>query len=201
MRITRSDNRRLVMVDFPWFLGLVFFPTAALMLVVTVVAIAKGLSASQITGPLISGLLSFAVAAAFTKRCEFDFDLVAKKLTWRHRGLFTNAGGVVPFEQIRSAAVESSSDNDGGLTYRVILRTRDGTIPLTESYNGNRDIVDRFRSAIVAALQLNLHANAQIETDILELARAGRKIDAIALRERYGYDLAAAKAFVEQLTT
>ena len=201
MRITRSDSDRLVIVDFPWFLGLILFPTAAVMLGVTVVAAAKGRSASQIAGPLISALLAFGVAAAFTNRSEFDFDLVAKQLTWRRRGLFTNAGGVVPFEQIRGANVEAHNDNDGDLTYRVVLRTENGTIPLTETYDGIRERSDRIRTAIVEALTLDLDQNQQIESDILALALAGRKIDAITLaRKRYGYDLAAAKQFVEGLS-
>ena len=54
---------------------------------------------------------------------------------------------------------------------------------------------------IVESLQLKLDQNQQIETDILELALAGRKIDAIAMaRQRYGYDLTKAKQFVEELT-
>jgi hypothetical protein len=200
MRITRADNRRLTVVDFPWLIGVVAFPCAAVMLGVAIAAIVKDRGPSQIAGPIIGALMFFAGGAVFTKRSEFDFDLVAKTLTWRRRGVFTNIGGVLPLDQIRSATVESES-GDGGLTYRVALHTQAGTIPLAESYDGNRAPADRVRAAINDALHLNLDAHQQIETDILELALAGRKIDAIAMaRQRYGYDLKQAKDFVEGLS-
>jgi hypothetical protein len=202
MRITRSDSRRLVLVDFPWIIGPIALACAAVGFGVAVVAVAQGRGAGQIIGPLIGGVMFFVAGAAITKRSEFDFDLVAKQLTWRRRGIFTNAGGVVPFAQIRAAAVQSTTDNDGGLTYRVVLHTHDrGTIPLTDSYDGVRQTADGVSSAINDALKLDFDQSRQIESDILELAIAGRKIDAIALaRKHYGYDLATARQFVEQLS-
>jgi hypothetical protein len=138
--------------------------------------------------------------AVFTKRSEFNFDFVQKNLTWRRRGLFTNTGGIVPLEQITRAAVESHQD-DSVTTYRVVLKTAHGSVPLTDSYSSNRETADRIRTAINDALKLTSTPSEQIETDILDLALAGRKIDAIALaRQRYGYDLTQAKQFVEGLT-
>lgn len=201
MRITRSDHRNLVIVDFPYLIGVIAFPCAAFMASIAVQAIARHSHTGDIVGPILGALLFFGGGAVFTKRSEFDFDFVSRKLTWRRRGLFTNAGGVVPLDQIKSATVESTSDSDSGMTYRVALRTTSGPIPLTESYDGNREIADRVRTVINEALKVTLDQSEQIENDILELALAGRKIDAIALaRTRYGYDLTKAKQFVEELS-
>ena len=202
MRITRSDHRNLVIVDFPYLIGVIAFPCAALMLCLAVQAIAKHGPAGDIVGTIIGALMFFCGGAVFTKRSEFDFDFVSRKLTWRRRGLFTNIGGVLPLDQITGATVQSIDDHDGGMTYRVALHTTSGRpIPLTQAYDGNRDIADRVRTAINDALKVTLDANQQIENDILELALTGRKIDAIALaRTRYGYDLTKAREFVEGLS-
>jgi hypothetical protein len=75
-------------------------------------------------------------------------------------------------------------------------------IPLTETHSGNGLRAEKVRSVINQALEVKLGPNQQMENDILELALAGRKIDAIALAQaRYGYNLTQAKKFVEGLTS
>jgi hypothetical protein len=219
MRITRSDPRNLVIVDFPYVVGLIAFPAAALMMVYAGIGLYRhagdtGSTAgavsdcgnvavgNEIIGPFIGALLFFFGGAVFAKRSEFNFDGDARLLTWRRRGLFTNTGGVLPFDQIRRALVQASDDTEGGMTYRVALSTTDaGTIPLTEMYvSGLPDKYDTVRDAINTVLGVAGTAAQQVETEILELALAGQKIDAVALaRQRYGYDLAQAKRFVEAL--
>jgi hypothetical protein len=203
MRITRSDPRNLVIADFPYLIGVIAFPAAVFMVGSAIVMLARGQHTGDIVGAAIGALLFFFGGAVFTKRSTFDFDLAARTLTWRRRGIFTNIGGVVALDQIRCATVQSCNSGDGDLTYRVALLTQSaGEIALTDSYDGNRELADRVRTAINDALEINLDVNEQIETDILELARAGRKIDAIALtRKRYGYDLTQAKQFVDDLTS
>jgi hypothetical protein len=200
MRITRCDHDRLTIVDFPWGIGAVCFPCAAIMLAFAVNGIVRHVPTGDIIGCAIATVMCFCGGVVFTKRSEFDFDFATQRLTWRRRGLFKNTRGVVPLDQIKSATVESHSDGDGDLTYRVVLHTHAGPIPLTDIYDGNRNTADQVRTAINQALHLTLDANQQIETDILELALAGRKIDAITMaRKRYGYDLTQAKRFVEEL--
>jgi|SRR5688500_2545154 len=200
MRITRSDTRRLVVVDFPYLIGAICFPCAAFMGGRAALLLWRGDWSGDLCGLSVGALLFFLGGTLGTKRSEFDFDLVERKLRWKRRGLFTNTGGVVPIDQIRHASVESMS-SDGDYTYRVVVHTNSGAIPLTEAYDGNRDKADRVRTAINDALQLKLDADKQLETDILDLTLAGRKIDAIGLaRQRYGYDLTTAKDFVESLS-
>ena len=200
MRITRSDSQRLVVFDFPYLIGIITFPCAAFMAGLGVRLMWRGDFNGDLVGASLGALLFFLGGTFATKRSEFDFDLVGRKLHWKRRGLFTNTGGVLPLDQIRHASIESIS-SDGDLSYRVVLHTSSQTIPLTDSYDNDREKADRVRAAINDALKLNLDADKQIENDILEMAIAGRKIDAITLaRQRYGYNLTEARDFVEGLT-
>jgi hypothetical protein len=203
VRITRDDHRQLVIVDFPWLIGVFGFGTAAFLLVATMIAIAHGRTVKNFIGPLLGVVLGFGCGAAFTKRSEFVFDFISKQLTWRRRGLFTNTGGVVPLAQIREAVVETNHNNgDGGPTHRVVLKTDAGPVPLTDASSSGEEKHNRIRDRINAALNVTpTPAGQQVESQILDLALAGKKIDAIKLaRERYGYGLAEAKAFVEGLS-
>lgn len=205
MRITRSDNRKLVIVDFPYLIGVIAFPVAAFLLGHGGVAVYRasfraGASAVDIVAPLAGALFCFVIGAIFTKRSEFDFDFVDRKLRWKRRGLFTNTRGVIPLDQIRSATLQSHWSSNDGRTYRIAVLTAAGDVPLTESYSAGEEKPKRIRDAINTALQVSVGEGEQMENEILDLALAGRKIDAIALaRQRYGYDLAQAKQFVEGL--
>jgi hypothetical protein len=199
VKIVRSDARSLVIVDFPYLIGAVAFPCALFLLVRAILFVAEGGPRGDVIGCSLGGLMFFMGGAVFTKRSAFEFDLVRRRLTWSRRGLFTRAGGTLPIDEIRSATVQSLNNGDTP-TYRVALLTAGGKIPLTDAYSGGRQRADAIRSAINDALKLNVDANVQVESDILELARAGRTIDAVKLtRERYGYDLAQAKQFVDEL--
>ena len=54
--------------------------------------------------------------------------------------------------QLQSAEVESSTSSDYGTTYRVVLVSKSGKVPLTSSYSGGRDskqeAVDRINAFI-----------------------------------------------------
>ena len=72
--------------------------------------------------------------------------------------------------------------------------------PLLGTIEGEEP-AESIRRAINDALHVTTTQAQQMETDILELARAGRTIDAIKLaRTRYGYDLTQAKQFVDGLS-
>ena len=161
MRITESHPRRLVIVDFPYVIALFAFPFAAALLVLAIDAAVRHVGAPQALAALAASVMCFVVGAGLTKRSVFDFDLVEKKLTWRRRGLFTNAGGVVPFEQIRDVTVERNNNSDGDDTYGVVLHTLGGaTIELSDIYTANRRPIDEARAAIAAALQLDATSQA-----------------------------------------
>jgi hypothetical protein len=202
VRITHDDHGQLVIVDFPWLIGALFFPAAALCVARTAMEIARGgRNKRELIGAAIGAAIGFLVGALFTKRGEFAFDLVARKLTWRRRSLFRRAAGVVPLAEVREAIVQMTASRDQGTPmYRLAVSTDAGIVPLTDNYSTGEETPNRIRDRINAALNVTSSADHHTESEILELALAGKKIDAIRLaRARYGYGLAEAKAFVDAL--
>ena len=201
MKVKQSDAERLVIVDFPLWIGLICFPTSLFLLYGFIRYLGRGECQMDETPPgLLSGfLLFFFGGALFTKRSVFDFDAVRRQLTWRRQGLLDAKGGIVPFDQIKYAVVQISTGSESGFSYRVALSTAAGDIPLTLSYDSYNDKqCDQIRMTINDLLQANIAS--EIENDILHMVESGRKIDAIKLTtKRYGYDLTQAKQFVEGL--
>ena len=204
MRVTRDDGRRLVIVDYPLWIGAVMFPAAAVCVVRAVTELARGRrDKGAWIGALIGAALFFLAGTLFTKRSEFAFDFVTKQLAWRRRGLFTRAAGVVPLAEVREAFVQINPSRDNGMPmYRLAVRTDGGVVPLTDAFDTDEVKPNRVRDRINAALNVTATDPAQLaESAILELALAGQKIEAIKLaRLHYGYELAEAKAFVEGLS-
>jgi len=201
MRITRSDPEHLVIVDFPKLLGVTLFSASLLCLSRLMYCLGHPeITHRELPGCVIGALVFFGGGCLFAKRSVFDFDLVTQQLRWHRRGLFGHKGGVVLFESITSVAVESSSfPLTSVLSYRVTLYTTQGTIPMTESYGlGEGPGCEQVRAAICQALQKSLAG--QMENDILALAAAGRKLDAIKLvARRYKLSVTQATQFVDDL--
>ena len=63
---------------------------------------------------------------------RFEFDAQSRQLTWRRRKMLSYASGVVPFGDIKDVGVGSSSSAGDGRNYRIVLKTENGTLPLTE---------------------------------------------------------------------
>lgn len=197
MKITQQGRRALVVEDFPYVIGAIAFPAALFLLYEAIATGVRGGASRDVIGGVFGALMCFFGGAIFTKRSVFEFDLVNRQLRWKRGGLFGSRHGLVPFNLIRSATVQSLNSS-GTHTYRVAVLTKEGEIPLTDAYSTGVEQPERIRTAINSVL--NAAPANQIENDILEMALAGRKIDAIQLaRTRYGYDLAQAKEFVEGL--
>src|SRR5688572_318199 len=161
MRITESHPRRLVIVDFPYVIALFAFPFAAALLVMAIDAAVRRVGTAQTLGAFAAAVMCFLVGAGLTTRSEFVFDLVAKQLTWRRRGLFTSKGGVVPFEQIRAVIVDRCNDSDGDDTYGLVLHLHAGKpVAVSDIYTSNRRPIDEARAVIAAALQLDSTSHA-----------------------------------------
>ena len=155
MRITESHDRRLVIIDFPYVIGVFAWSFAAALLVMAIDAAVRRVGTPQTLGAFAAAVMCFLVGAALTQRSEFVFDLVAKQLAWRRRGLFTNTGGVVPFEQIRAVIVDRCNDSDGGDTYGLVLHLHAGKpLAVSDIYTSNRRPIEEARAAIIAALCL-----------------------------------------------
>lgn len=197
MKITRHNDDALTIVDFPWLIGAIGLPVSLACFYESVATLVRGERLGETFGAAVGGLVFFFVAAVFTVRSSFHFDLKTRQLTWSRRGRFTQTGGVIAFDRIRGAVLQSIN-SDEGLSYRVTILTQSGEIPISIAYSGNAKKHESARDAINQALDLTVASPD--ENDIRELARSGRKIDAISLaRTRYGYDLTRAKEFVEGL--
>jgi len=198
VKITR-DNHTLTLTDFPYMIGVIAFPAAAFLVYHAVRAFRDGNPTRDVVGAAFGALFFFAGGVVFTQRNHFHFDLTARQLRWSRRGLFTRAGGALPFDQIRHAVVQSSGSADSnGHTTRAALVLADGShLPLTRAYTAGT-AAQRARTAINEALAV---PPTTPEDDIRQLVLAGHKIDAIRLaRTHYGYDLAQARDFVDSLT-
>jgi hypothetical protein len=202
MKITRSDNRALIILDFPYLIGILGYPLAAFLFVQSVACFAgQGIRSEQGWATALGTFLAFTVSTVFTKRSEFHFDFIARELRWKRRGLFTNQVGAVPFDQIRSAAIETNTDGEGSDTTRPVLKTASGVLGITDASSSNTARHRQICDAINRALGVSRDTAKEIETQILEYALAGKKMEAIKLaRSRYGYDLGQAKEFVEGLS-
>jgi hypothetical protein len=198
VKITR-DNQTLTLTDFPYVIGVVAFPVAAFMVYHAARAFRDGNPTRDVVGAAFGALFFFAGGAVFTQRNHFHFDLITRQLHWSRRGLFTRAGGALPFDQIRHAVVQSSgaADSDGHTTRAVLVLADGSHLPLTRAYTTGT-ASQRARTAINEALAVPA---TTLEDDIRQLALAGQKIDAIRLaRTHYGYDLAQARDFIDALT-
>ena len=68
------------------------------------------------------------------KRRTFVFDKSSQTLTWTSRGLRENASGTAPFYDV-TVSLDASTLNEGHESYRLMIATSEGTMPLTNSYD------------------------------------------------------------------
>ena len=210
MRIKHSDEERLVVVHFPWMLSLLgLLPVLGWLYLVASGELHRSNPVGTWKDELFKVAVSLLVfgpwAALFlwiTKRSTFEFDLIGRKLTWRRVGVLRKAEGQIPFEQIRCAMVDTfSGDRSSSCSYRLALSTTQGIFPLMTYFTGGKFTereYERLAAAINAALKTKPAEG--MESDILDKAVAGERFAAIQLaQKRYGYDLAQAKQFVDEL--
>jgi hypothetical protein len=208
MRIKRSDEERLVVAHFPWMLTLLgLLPVLGWLYLVASGELQRanpvGTWKDELFKVAISLLIVAPWAALFlwiTKKSTFDFDLIGRELTWRRVGVLRKSEGRIPFDQIRCAMVDIFSSSDS-TSYRLALSTTQGIFPLMSYFTGGKFTereYSRLADAINAALKMNPADG--LESDILSKAAAGQIFAAIRLaQKRYGYDLAQAKQFVDEL--
>lgn len=147
-------------------------------------------------GMLLGTVLCAFGAVLLFRRDRFAFDATNRRLRWRKWSLAKASSGEIAFDDIIDVAMESMNTSDGRGTYRVALRTPDGSIPLTETYSGHvddwRELAGRIRTIV------GLAGERAADGDTDALLAQGRKIDAIRqLRETEGLDMTPARARVE----
>lgn len=96
--------------------------------------------------------LSLALAACVPDR-TFVFEPALGRLTWTVRRLIGSAGGVLPLTDIREVTLQTDRDTDSkvrGLSYRVVLETSAGAMPLSSRREFDRDACERVAGRIRA---------------------------------------------------
>jgi hypothetical protein len=117
--------------------------------------------------------------------------------------MFRTSAGSLPFDVIRGIGIEAFSSEGNSFTYRLTILTSDKSVPLSSAYSPGEERYTNLRTTI--ATFLNLETGSQesaidVDPSVLELVRAGRKIDAIALlRSMKEMSLLDAKRIVDEV--
>lgn len=193
-----SDGRTVFFEDYPVVLPAIFAAAAAFLASHALVRYQALLGGEkEALGLIFSALFSALTGALFFRRDHFFFDLEQRRLSWRKWSLFKRSAGAVDFAEISGVSVESMSGSDGGASYRVALRTPDGSLPLTETYSGDSDTWQPLAERLRTLLGLTA---ASGDDDLRALVAQGRHIDAVRqLREAKGLSLTDAKAEIDRL--
>jgi hypothetical protein len=96
---------------------------------------------------------------------------------WSARGLFRQSSGDVAFKDITVGV--DAFNGDRGVTYRVMLTTPVGSMPLYQAYVGNRQQVEQ-QAADLRAL-LGQSSDSQHDGSVAQMVQSGNKIDAVAM--------------------
>lgn len=148
--------------------------------------------------PLLVAFAMMGFALVFLRRERFEFDTFRRRLRWHKSSPFGSSSGELSFDEISDVLVEELRDTDSS-SFRLCLRKKDGLLPFTAAYSGNRAHWEPLAARMRAVLGL-----AQPEADALARAfiEEGRIIDAVKhIRAERGLDLAAAKAEADRLRT
>lgn len=142
------------------------------------------------------GLL--AVAAWFCRREYMMFDAETRTMTWSKWSLRARSGGEVGFDEITHLIVEMTG-SDGVLSHRLVVQTRDDSIPMTSHFAGNPDhwepVAERLRRMIGLKVDDTTNDTARV------LIAEGKMTDAVRmLCDAKGMSVAGATSLVQQLS-
>jgi hypothetical protein len=135
MKIERNDSERLTISDFP-YIGIAF----CLLFVLAGGFGAVRTFCEPVFKPLdfyfLCGfaLVWLVVLLKYSKRCEFDFDWRRRQLNWSRVGLFDRERGDVPLGNVTEAYLQTRLASRGIPMYRLAVATKEGDIPMTDTY-------------------------------------------------------------------
>lgn len=203
MKITRSDADRLVIVDFPWVMGLILILLPCGMLAQLAVGHTHPASSKDVVFPIIVSLLFLGCGLYVNQRTVVSLDRARREVEWSRTGLFWRKGGIVSFDQIHAAQVTSVTDNRGRMDFRAALILKDRSeIPLMNMYwSGTRVTYGKICDAINAFMgKADVTPQFDLDSEIRQLVSRGLVIQAISLvRQTRGSSLVEAKDYVESL--
>lgn len=194
----RTKGSQIIFEERVFILPGVFIAAGVILALLALGIIKSGdFTGDEIVWPALGGaVFMIAGGAVFLETSSFAFDKLYKRLTWSTWSLRKRASGAVPFADILSVNLQSISDSDGS-TYRVVLHTANGLLPMTRAYSGTLQHWDAIAERIRAIIGPRTLPE---DDDIRALIREGRIVDAVRqLREAKGVDLITAKTEIDRL--
>ena len=186
MHITRRTNQELVVLDSSiWISVFLLFVSAFVSYRLFAQADQKGLL-------IVALFLLF--AALFWRREVVVFDAARQRATWTRRRLFKVATGTIPFSGIISGIIAIGLETTSAghsLSYRLAILTTEGSIPMSDSYEGNLQKYEEVKQEILEFVGIAPDKATSAgpapstgiddEVSVRSLLKQGRKIDAIQL--------------------
>ena len=146
-----------------------------------------------------SSALSAAVAMVFFSRERNIFDPEAGQFRWSKWNLLRETRGAIPFADITSVTLETSSSSETVPSCRITVHTTTDAVPLSRFYSSSAAIQEPTAELIRSVI--GLETKDLTEDSVRAMVAAGRKIDAIRLlRIRNRLGLKEAKVEVERLS-
>lgn len=138
MHVTETDTCLSVTTAFP-LISVVLGGAAALMLSVgTVRHLQTPLRPADLFWASVAALGFLAAGWLTGERGVFRFCKDSDRFLWSRQRLGRSASGELPLNSVGRAQYETLHDSgDGGETYRLVIETRTGKVPLTSTYSGN----------------------------------------------------------------
>ena len=184
-------------------LPLIFAAAASYLLYQVAMALLAATPDTRTVAGALFAALAFGAGAVFlAERSIFSFDRTYRRLSWRRSNVFTTKSGEIRFGDITAVELQSISGSGTTPSYRIMLRTRGGDVPMTRGYSGHADkwrpIAEQVRGCI-GDLR-DEPGDDPLDSGVAGLVRDGRIIDAVRqLRDTRGMSLEDAKAEVEHL--
>ena len=195
MQVIQSERDRLI-VRSEMALALVFF-TASLRTGVAAMYLFFSRSGAEdgYIPAALAALVLLAITAVLFERGEFIFDRKARRVRWQMTTLISRRNGEVPFDEIRSIAVQELRDTDGGRTMRLAIISAAAEVPLSRSYSGCEDHIETL--AVLLNQWVSGKESDVVKEGIRSAMQGGRIIEAVSsLRATYGLSIFGAKRVI-----
>lgn len=174
----RFPNGSVLYDDSPWFIEIVLFISAIGIGAMAWVS-ATQLPPHYFAAAVLGFFAIMCVVGMFTQQYHrsYLFNPRTSEMTWKIKGILRQSSGVVAFKDI-GVTLDTSTSSDSAVTYRVMLTTPAGSMPLTRSYDGDRKGTEEQAASLRAMLG---QTSASLQDDsVSQMARSGNKIGAIS---------------------
>jgi hypothetical protein len=185
MRIRRTTNQQLVVMDSSVWISIVLLCLAASM----------ATQAVALQTPkwwILVGCLSLFALIAW-RREIVTFDAARQEVRWVRRRAFKLARGSLPFNEMRGITIDSTSGKNASSIYRLTILTTDKPVPMSDVYSGGEAYYVSIRKQILEFLNFDNRSSSPgpgDEASIRSLLSEGRRVDAIQfMQTQYQLDM------------